>query len=318
MEEATKLQITSLQLEGIAQTWWDTHLTIAELIIELNTPPSINGCITYWETFFQALREHFYPPRYLQNLLEKWLQLRQLSTQSMQDYIDVFCKLRIQLQIKKPDEVLVIKFNSSLVLPLQQEVDLFDNPSLDKYFLRALVVERKIVPHPKFSTYHASTTHPCTQPSQTLVASSSTSKPASWCTFHKTNSHHSSNYHTLKNIHTNKTLMAEVNTTDFHDLTETISLNNPTEVDPSLILITQPASGRPNIPLVTHNYQIKNELSTLILNNGNQNISYNICNSPHHRILTLTNWARSKREVRASRFLIVAWSLSSFAHSVIL
>ena len=112
--------------------------------------------------------------------------------------------------------------------------------------------------------------------------------------------------------------MDAVNQTYFPELTETISLENPTEVDPSLILITQPASGRPNIPLVTHNYQIKNELSTLILNNGNQNISYNICNSPHHRILTLTNWARSKREVRASRFLIVAWSLSSLAHSVIL
>jgi hypothetical protein len=26
MEEATKLQIASLQLEGITQTWWDTHL----------------------------------------------------------------------------------------------------------------------------------------------------------------------------------------------------------------------------------------------------------------------------------------------------
>jgi hypothetical protein len=29
MEEANKLQITSLQLEGVTQTWWDTHLDSA-------------------------------------------------------------------------------------------------------------------------------------------------------------------------------------------------------------------------------------------------------------------------------------------------
>ena len=29
MEEANKLQITSLQLEGVAKTWWDTHLDSA-------------------------------------------------------------------------------------------------------------------------------------------------------------------------------------------------------------------------------------------------------------------------------------------------
>lgn len=29
MEEANKFQIASLQLEGITQTWWDTHLDSA-------------------------------------------------------------------------------------------------------------------------------------------------------------------------------------------------------------------------------------------------------------------------------------------------
>jgi hypothetical protein len=270
MEETTKLQIASLQLEGIAQTWWDTHLTNAELIVELDNPPSTNDRITSWEHFCQALRERFYPPGYLQNLLEKWLQLWQLSNQSVQAYIDVFYKLRLQLQINEPDQVLIIKFNSGLVLPLRREVDLFDSPSLDKAFLRALAVERKIAPCPRFSTYRTSTTHPSNPPRQTPSASSSTSKPAGWCTFHKTNSHNSSDCRALKNIHTNKTLMAEITTTDSPDLTETISLDNPTKFDPSLILMTQPASGRTNIPLFTHNCQIKTKLATLILDNGSQ------------------------------------------------
>jgi hypothetical protein len=33
MEEATKLQIASLQLEGITQTWWDTHFNSVELSV---------------------------------------------------------------------------------------------------------------------------------------------------------------------------------------------------------------------------------------------------------------------------------------------
>jgi hypothetical protein len=37
MEESTKLQISNLQLEGIAQTWWDTQLERSELIVELST-----------------------------------------------------------------------------------------------------------------------------------------------------------------------------------------------------------------------------------------------------------------------------------------
>jgi hypothetical protein len=75
MEETTKLKISSLQLEGIAQTWWDTQFTSVELIIELDTPSPTTGQITSWETFYQDLREGFYPPCYLDNLLAKWLQL---------------------------------------------------------------------------------------------------------------------------------------------------------------------------------------------------------------------------------------------------
>ena len=35
MEEDMKLQITSLQLEGLAQTWWDTQLENISLVVEL-------------------------------------------------------------------------------------------------------------------------------------------------------------------------------------------------------------------------------------------------------------------------------------------
>jgi hypothetical protein len=80
MDEAMKFQIAIIQLEGITQTQWDTQLESLELIVELGTLSSpTSGCITSWDTFFQELREHFYPPGYLQNFLAKWLQLPQVD-----------------------------------------------------------------------------------------------------------------------------------------------------------------------------------------------------------------------------------------------
>jgi hypothetical protein len=141
MEDATKFQIANLQLKGIAQNWWDTQLDSAELIVDLGTLDSLTIFhITSWDMFWKALRERFYPQGYLHNFLAKWLQLRQITNQSVQGYIDIFCKLLIQLHIKEPDELLIIKFNYVLLLPLRREVYLFDNTSLDKAFLWALAI----------------------------------------------------------------------------------------------------------------------------------------------------------------------------------
>jgi hypothetical protein len=43
-------------------------------------------------------------------------------------------------------EVLIVNFNSSLFLSIHREVNMFDSLSLDNDFLRALVVEHKVVP----------------------------------------------------------------------------------------------------------------------------------------------------------------------------
>jgi hypothetical protein len=146
MEEATKLQIANLQLKGITQTWWDTQLESSELIVELGTPPSPTKLILGMHSVTHCGNASTLQG-YLHNILAKWLQLHQLSTQSVQGYIDVFYKLCIQLHVNEPDKVLIIKFNSGLLLPLQREVDLFDNASLEKDFLWHLTIERKVVPH---------------------------------------------------------------------------------------------------------------------------------------------------------------------------
>ena len=44
------------------------------------------------------------------------------------------------------EEVLIIKFIFGLLIHLHREVNLFDIPSLDKAFLWALAMERKVAP----------------------------------------------------------------------------------------------------------------------------------------------------------------------------
>jgi len=73
--------------------------------------------------------------------MARWLQLRQLSSQSVHTFIKIFCKLRLQLQISDPKPVLVIKFNFSLLFPIHKEIDLFQSASLDQAFQWALAEE---------------------------------------------------------------------------------------------------------------------------------------------------------------------------------
>ena len=72
MEDEIKLQIASVQLEGITQTWWDNHLENISLVVKLREPTETRSMpITSWDLFCQALRECFYLPGYIQNLLAK-------------------------------------------------------------------------------------------------------------------------------------------------------------------------------------------------------------------------------------------------------
>jgi len=71
-------------------------------------------------------------------------------------------------------------------------------------------------------------------------------------------------------MHPHKTLVLLVTPIYFFEQPKDISLTNPTKVDPSLILMTMPEPGCTNVPLFTHNFQIKHKLTNLILNNGSK------------------------------------------------
>jgi len=96
LQEAAKLQIASLQLEGVAQAWRDTQVDHTVLTVDIGSSTASHTCaIASWDAFYDALHNRFYPPGYRQGLHAHWLQLRQLSEKFVQAFIDIFCKLQV-------------------------------------------------------------------------------------------------------------------------------------------------------------------------------------------------------------------------------
>ena len=77
LTEERKLYISTLQLEELAQTWWDTEQEKTTFVIEIGDAPesSTSQPIKTWARIFEALRNRFYPPGYVQSLWIKWHQL---------------------------------------------------------------------------------------------------------------------------------------------------------------------------------------------------------------------------------------------------
>ena len=67
---------------------------------------------------------------------------------------------------------------------------------------------------------------------------------------------------------TNKALFIEHISTEPVETNDEVQLDNPTEVNPSLILMNTDEENASTQQLFTHNCQIKNSLALLIMDNG--------------------------------------------------
>ena len=80
----------------------------------------------------------------------------------------------------------------------------------------------------------------------------------------KASTHNTADCRVLKNMKTNKALVAEYISAEPVEATEEVQLDNPTEVDPSLILMNTEEENTFTQPLFTHNCQIKNSLAAIV------------------------------------------------------
>ena len=54
--------------------------------------------------------------------------------------------MRLLLHIPDSEEVLILNFVVGLLIQFRRELELFENPTLDKTFQRSLAIERKVTP----------------------------------------------------------------------------------------------------------------------------------------------------------------------------
>ena len=89
LTEEWKLHIVAFQLEGLAQTWWDTNQEKTTFVVKIGDAPGSSTIqpLKSWAQLCEALRSCLYPPLYLQYLFIIWHQLYQLPTQGVKSYI---------------------------------------------------------------------------------------------------------------------------------------------------------------------------------------------------------------------------------------
>ena len=107
------------------------------------------------------------------------------------------------------------------------------------------------------------------------LKSPSSPMPSKWCSFNKSSFHNTQDCRVLRSQSSTKA-PAKTLFDDTHEVSSSssppspdlISLDNPTEADPFLFLMTSYQSSLSPAPLFTHDCQIKKSLATLILDNG--------------------------------------------------
>ena len=65
-------------------------------------------------------------------LMDQMAPIRQIPSQGVQGYIELFCKMCLLLHVPDLKEVLILKFVVGLLIQFRREVELFENPTLDK------------------------------------------------------------------------------------------------------------------------------------------------------------------------------------------
>jgi hypothetical protein len=68
MDEATRIQLDSLQLSGTTLIWWESKMQV-DLVQK-------GKVISSWDKFTKAIRKQFYPLAHTQTTMIKWKHLR--------------------------------------------------------------------------------------------------------------------------------------------------------------------------------------------------------------------------------------------------
>jgi hypothetical protein len=127
-----KVQLDSLQLEGIALVWWE---------IKLQDISKCGNIISSWSEFKSTIRKKFYPLGYLYKAMMEWKTLRQSKCQTVQSFTEEFRKKDLALNIPLDSYETLMKYIGALKSYIRHTLILFNTTSLDEVCVQSTHLE---------------------------------------------------------------------------------------------------------------------------------------------------------------------------------
>jgi hypothetical protein len=81
-----------------------------------------------WDSFWDAIKEQYYPVGSYEDQYTRWTTLRQERDQTVPDFTNIFHTLHTKLGIKDSEQHLVLKYHGCLHRYIQTEMDFWTSP----------------------------------------------------------------------------------------------------------------------------------------------------------------------------------------------
>ena len=132
-DEATQIKLASLRLTVTTLIWWQSKLQIAT--------QQVGNVFPSWQDFVFALRKQFNPLGYKEKALFEWQSLKLRKGQTVQEYIDEFCKMALMLNIPLHTQENLMKYIGGLPAHIRNIVFMFGPTNIDEVFVQATYIE---------------------------------------------------------------------------------------------------------------------------------------------------------------------------------
>jgi hypothetical protein len=96
-----------------------------------NGMQKVGNVFPSWQCFISALRKQIYPLGYKEKALIEWKDIKLRKEQTMQEYIDGFCKMALMLDIPLHTQETLMKYIGCLAAHIRNIVFMFGPTNLD-------------------------------------------------------------------------------------------------------------------------------------------------------------------------------------------
>eukprot|EP00253_Pinus_taeda_P024887 PITA_24887 len=186
--------------------WWETYCVQKD-----ESTGSLFSAAPTWDSFWDAIKEQYYPIGSYEDEYIKWTTLRQGRDQDVPEFTNIFHTLRAKLGIKDSEQHFILKYHGCLHKYIQEKIQFLNIPSLSAAYRFAIKVKQKFkqkkrdfgsvnpkqgkgAPRPQNKGQSQGGTSQDNQ--LKLQAKNNAAKPRKdtriWCAFHKSSTHNTS------------------------------------------------------------------------------------------------------------------------------